>query len=115
MSVQASLRSPREPASAGTTRMNSLFQKMISLFQRNNCLFRAEQGIVPSALELQRKRTPERGEKHRNGRKFQKFPVIFPATRELAYRHGTVSGFSPAPQRPLPSQRTRICVALRTS
>jgi len=41
---------------------------------------------VHSALELQRKWTPEPSGKRRNGRKFQKFPVIFPVLRESGVR-----------------------------
>src|SRR6266851_7787720 len=53
-----------------------------------NSLFRAEQGIVRRALELQRK-----WGKRRNGGKFQKFPVIFSGKR------------STPPSSPLPRRR----------
>ena len=50
---------------------------------KQNSLFRAEQGIVRSALELQRKWAPAPGGKRENGRRFRKFPVIFPGLHPM--------------------------------
>jgi len=52
----------------------SLFRRKIRCSGIGNSLFGAEQGIVRSALELQRKCTPEPGGTRRNGRRFSTFP-----------------------------------------
>jgi hypothetical protein len=54
----------------------------IPCFDKIHSLFRVEQGIIRNKLELLRKLASEHARKYRNGRKFQKFPVIFPVLRE---------------------------------
>src|SRR5262249_37693325 len=61
---------------------NYLFRRKFPCSPPANSLFGAEQGIRGSALELQRKWTPEPAESIEMGRDFRHFPVIFPVLRE---------------------------------
>src|SRR5258706_202419 len=73
-----------------------------SLLQRNRLPVpcrTAEQGILRSALELQRKWAPKPGGRGVNDRRFRKFPVIFPALRELRSVKGGRDARGPSPHR----------------